>query len=87
MAKLISQGVHRYNGVWLHSGVPFETLNEEDADDLVTIGYARRAPTEAPTYATREMVAQTSASDALAIDTGEVRKKRAYTRRDIVAAQ
>ena len=81
--NLIATAYQCYGGVWFKSGEPFVAENEEDASELCCIGFAKLAP---GTYATRDMVA-VEPGDALAEATGEVRKKRQYNRRDMVAAQ
>jgi hypothetical protein len=55
---MISTGSHRYEGKWLGNGDPFDALNEQDAEELRLIGFAKRAPV----YQTRAMVAETPAA-------------------------
>lgn len=83
--NLIATAYQCYGGAWFKSGEPFVADSESDASELCCIGFAKLAP---GTYVTRDMVAvDPGTPDALAEATGEVRKKRQYNRRDMVAAQ
>jgi hypothetical protein len=42
--SLISAGSHRYDGVWLKAGDPFEAINERDAEELCVLGFAHLKP-------------------------------------------
>ena len=81
--NLIATAYQCYGGAWFKSGEPFVANNESDASELCCIGFAKLAT---GTYDTRDMVAA-EPGDARAEATGEVRKKRQYNRRDMVAAQ
>lgn len=85
--KMVSQRLHCYEGVWLTNGMPFETANEFDAEELVAIGFATRAPDAPARCVTRDLTPETGASNAIAPGAGEVRKPFTYIRRDIVAAK
>jgi hypothetical protein len=76
---MVSTGAHRYEGVWLKGGDPFEALNDRDADELQCTGFARRVA--AGTYMRRDMVA----AEPAAVLAEPPRQKRAYTRRDAAA--
>lgn len=100
--KMISQAKHKYDGVWLKRGDPFNAT-QQDAEDLECMKFATRAP--AQTYQTRVMVAADPATvqvqavesavagktdDEQDVDgkkpSTEAPQKRAYTRRDVTSA-
>ncbi len=73
---LVSTAKHKYQGRWLKPGDPF-LATATDADDLLALKFATRAPAK---IHTADMTAESDAALA-----EPQRTKRAYHRRDMVA--
>lgn len=80
--SLISQGNHRYEGVWYYSGDPFEANNEVDATELCLLGFATRAKQQ---YDTRVMTPDAALDSAAKVPADKPR--RPYNRRNLVTAR
>ena len=52
--NLITHATHCYKGEWLYHGDPFVADNEQDAEELCVLGFAKRAPV----YETRVLEAE-----------------------------
>ena len=83
--KLIATARQKYAGRMVYPGHPFEVDSETEADDLVAMNFARRAPQRAElsipvaTYSRRDMQAETA-------QVSRRGRRRRYQRSDLNAA-